>query len=310
MKIAYLILLHDNPQLLTRTIGTLSADDCGFIVHVDRKSAIREFSLPTRNNVSFCEPRIPVYWSEFSQVEATLLLLRQALACPAKYEYFVFLQGATYPLRSGRYVQQFLQMNCGLEFMCLVKMPAPGYPLSKINLIRYPSDKPARRLAAKAMARVGLAHRDYRRHLGNLDPYSGHACWALSREACQYILEFVRTNPRVTEYFRKVFVPEESFFQTVLGNSPFMPRVRRNFVYADWSKSKGGPHPAALSDEHVDFFEAREKVWTEDEWGPGEMLFARKFSDKRLDLVDRVDRMIIRKERSVHAASPLPAQAL
>ena len=34
----------------------------------------------------------------------------------------------------------------------------------------------------------------------------------------------------------------------------------------------------------------------QDEWGPGEMLFARKFSDDRWDLVDRIDRMIKRKE--------------
>ena len=44
------------------------------------------------------------------------------------------------------------------------------------------------------------------------------------------------------------------------------------------------------------FFESREKIWVEDEWGSGEVLFARKFSDESLDLVDRIDEMIRRKE--------------
>jgi len=228
------------------------------------------------------------------------LLLNEALASSANYDYFVFLQGATYPLRSAGYIQRFLENNRELEFMNLVKMPAPGYPLFKINQLRYPSDKPIRRFAARALAKVGLAQRDYRKHLKGLEAYSGHACWALSRGACLYIEEFRRSNPHVVEYFRNTFVPEESFFQTILGNSPFRPRIRKNLVYADWSRSLG-QHPAMINDEHVSFFEAQEKVWVEDEWGSGEMLFARKFSDDRPDLLERIDQMILRKEALLQA---------
>lgn len=60
-----------------------------------------------------------------------------------------------------------------------------------------------------------------------------------------------------------------------------------------------------LNEDHVRFFEAQEKVWIEDEWGSGEMLFALKFSDDRLDLIDRLDEMIKRKE--VHAAESRPS---
>ena len=59
MKIAYLMLVHKDPQLLKKAVGTL-----------DRRQYL------------FCEPRMPVYWAEYSQIEATMLLLRQALACP------------------------------------------------------------------------------------------------------------------------------------------------------------------------------------------------------------------------------------
>ena len=295
MKIAYLMLFHKDPRLLKRAIETLSSEDCGFFVHIDRKSDIREFSTIGGDNTMFCEPRVPVYWAEFSQIEATRLLVREALASSANYDYFVFLQGSTYPLRSGRYIQRFLEKNRDLEFMNLVRMPAPGYPLSKINTLRYPSDRPVRRLAARALARLGLAQRDYRKYLRGLEAYSGHACWALSRGACEYVMEFDTSNPHVEEYFRNTFVPEESFVHTILGNSRIRSRIRRNLVYADWSTSIGH-HPAMLNSEHVRLFEAQENVWVEDEWGSGEMLFARKFSDDNLDLVERIEAMIKRKK--------------
>jgi hypothetical protein len=295
MKIAYLMLLHKDPRLLKKAIETLSSEDCGFFIHIDRKSDIRGFSVIRGDNISFCKQRIPVCWGQFSQIDATLLLVRQALGSSKDYDYFVFLQGSSYPLRSGAYIRRFLEENRGWEFMDLVKMPAPGYPLSKINRLLYPSDMPVRRFAARALAKLGLAQRDYRKYLKGLEAYSGNAWWALSRNACQYLAEFVTSNPHVEEYFRKTLVPDESFFHTILGNSPFRPRIRRSFVYADWSTH--GAHPAMLNEEHIRLFAAQEKVWVEDEWGSEEMLFARKFSDDRLDLLQQIDEMRERKEK-------------
>jgi len=295
MKIAYLILAHSNPRVLNRAIGMLSTEDCAFFLHIDRKVDIRKFSDINGENVFISQERSRVYWGEFSIVEATLALLRKALERPEGYEYFVLLSGSDYPLRSGKYVGAFLEENCGSEFMNLVQMPAPGYPLSKINKLRYPSNKPARRFATRALARIGHSNRDYREYLPGLVPYSGSQWWTLSKRACQFILNFTESKPHVEEYFRNTFTSDEMFFHTILGNSPFRSQVRRNLVFVDWPN--GGNHPALLGAEHVKFFEAHEKVLVNDEWGHGEMLFARKFSDDRLDLVDRVDDMIKRKEK-------------
>jgi hypothetical protein len=303
LKIAYLMLVHRHPRLLQRAIGTLSTEDCGFFIHIDRKADIGEFSSVRGENIFFSEDRIPVYWGEFSQVEATMALIRRALAFSINYDYFVFLQGSDYPLRSGRYIHKFLEENRGCEFMSLVKMPAPGYPTSKINGLRYPSDKPIRRFSTRVLAKLGLAQRDYRRYLGGLEAFAGHAVWTLSRDACRYILEFVDRNPHLEEYFRNTFTSDEMFFHTILGNSPLCPRLRNSLVYVDATWSIRGEQRHMLDDEHVSFFEAQDKVWVADEWGSREMLFARKFSDSRLDLVDRIDKMIRRKEE--HGATSI-----
>jgi hypothetical protein len=222
--------LATDPPCSWKSIGALSSD-CTFFIHIDQKSNI-------------IEKRIPVYWAEFSGVQAILLLLRQALESQQHYDYFVLLSGSEYPLRSAKYIRTFLEENRGLEFMNIVMMlnEAVGKPISRINTLRLQSNKQVRRFAVRVLAKVGLAERDYRKHLGSLEPYSGNTWRALRREACQYILEFVQRNQHVEEYFQTTFAPEEMFFHTVLGNSAFGSRTRRNLLYEDWS-ARGGQAP-------------------------------------------------------------------
>jgi hypothetical protein len=300
MNLAYLILVHRNPRLLERVIQALCSDQSSFFVHIDRKADLEEFSNIRRRNVFLCEPRLPVYWGEFSQVDATLRLLRQALNSSIAHDYLVFMQGSDYPLRSSSYIQRFFEKHKGSEFISLVSMPAPGYPFSKIDKVRYPSDKPVRRFASRALAKLHLAHRDHRKYLRDLRPYAGDACWALSRDACKYIVDFAERNRHLERYFRNTLTSDEVFFHTIIGNSPYRTRVRRNLFYRDWSIP--GDHPVMLNEGHIKFFEENTAVWVEDQFGSGEALFARKFSDEKIELVERIDKMIERKEESRAAA--------
>ena len=297
MKIGYLVLAHNNPRILARAIGALTSPNCDFFIHIDEKSDIQSFAGIRGTNHFFAERRLPVYWGEFSQVQAIVLLLRQALRT-RDYDYLVLLSGSDYPLRSPAYIHEFLERNRGLEFISLVKMPAPGKPLARINTIRFPSSKPVLRFAFRALAKFGLARRDCRKYLG-LEPYAGETWWALTGNACQFILEFVRHNRHLEEYFQNSAAADESFFHTILGNSAFKSKIRRNLHYADWSV--GGDHPATIAEQHVAFFEARDKIEVSDMFGLGEALFARKFSDTNLELLDRIDSMIQRKEAQLLA---------
>src|SRR5262249_50899452 len=149
---------------------------------------------------------------------------------------------------------------------------------------------------SRVLAKLSMAQRDYTTCFNGLEAYAGQAYWTLSRAACRYITEFVARNRLIVSYFRNTFTADEMFFHTILGNSPFAPRIRKSllFVEPDWSIRNEGRHK--VNGEHIRFFESQDKVWTVDEWGAGEMLFARKFSDDNLALVERIDAMIDRKE--------------
>jgi hypothetical protein len=144
----------------------------------------------------------------------------------------------------------------------------------------------------KVFKKVGILPRelDYRHFLGNLAPYGGSEWWALSREACEFILTFMKKEIQVVNFFKHTKCPGESLFQTILGNSFFKPRIVRSLTYADW-RNTGRGHPAYITEKHLPFFQSTAFFPTDAVLGDGEMLFARKFSDESEDLVAKLEKL-------------------
>ena len=296
IKIAYLILAYKNPSHLKRLIEALMSNDCAFYIHLDKKSNFTDFEFIKGENIYFCNHRIPVYWGDFSQVKAILIMIQQALNSHENFQYFVFLTGSDYPLRSNKYIHKFFNTYRGFEFISIVKMPSKmtGKTIEKLNTYRVQSNKPILQIIMKIFAKVGLARRNYRKYFGTIEPYSGSGAWALSKEACTYMIDFIRINKKIVKFFENVITSDEIFFQTIIGNSPFKLKIKRNLTYADWSKR--GSHPEIITENHIAFFKAQDKIMANDVYGEGELLFARKFPDKRIDLLNRIDEMIKQKE--------------
>ncbi|MEL7655690.1 MAG: beta-1,6-N-acetylglucosaminyltransferase, partial [Bacillota bacterium] len=111
----------------------------------------------------------------------------------------------------------------------------------------------------------------------------------LSRESCEYILEFVKTRPWFVQFFRNTTLSDEMFFQTILGNSSFKEKIHRNLMYTDWSNQKA--HPANINQQHLEHFKMNRRLVIEDHYGRGEVLFARKFTDDSGELVKQLDKI-------------------
>jgi hypothetical protein len=291
MRLTYLVLTHDNPQVLARSLTRLATAGARFFIHVDAKRDMAPFrALGAMEQVTLLEERVPVHWGDFSQVEAILLLLRTAMAAPGPAaDYYVLISGSDYPLRSGTYIEEMFAREAGAEFINMVRMPAPGKPLERVETARYPRKMPVRHFLSRVLARLGLARRNLERGLHGLAPWSGSEWWALSRAACGYILDFVDRNPWYSEYFERTFASDEVFIQTVLAQSPFLSRVRRNLNYEDWSEQ--GSHPARITMEHLEGWRKCPKLIVSDGFGNGEAVIARKFSDSDLALLIQIDQI-------------------
>ena len=274
MQIAYIISAYHRPDLLFRLVDALG--DAPVAVHIDRKSDIgpavwaRAGAYP---NVTLL-PRHVCYWGLFGHVAASLEGLKWFATTTA--DYAVLLTGQCYPIKTQAAIRLAANGLNGCSMIECSDFPKAewlagddgGYRRIDRFYVKWP-----RRIRPRAISL-------WRRQLPyQLHPAGGSSYWCLSREAVEYCLQFIATHPRFTRFCKSVFVPDEMFFQTILGNSPLRDRlVDKLMHYTDWSR--GGASPAVLGLAELPAAMASGK------W------FARKFED--LAVLDAIDGTISR----------------
>ncbi len=313
-EIAYLILAHNHPEQLSRMIDRLQHEAVEFFVHVDKKSAIAPFrsAVGGKNRVNLIEERHAVNWRGFSQIHATMALMRAAL--PRGARYYILLSGADYPVKPNGEILRFLHGKDTQYLHYFSLYDIPGW-LRKIRHYYYwdfgPTNPrhgyaPIRWRYKKYIQRGVLERLPERTYLKGIHPYGGSQWWMLTRECVQYCLDFLENNFQFRMFYRFTDSPDEMVFQTIILNSPFADsavnyrqyRDNRqrviseiltrplgfcpyNYRYIDWYSPQRGL-PAILNDTNFE------------EMVRSNALFARKF-DPRIShsLLDRIDRELL-----------------
>ena len=287
MRVCYLILAHNQPSHFARLFNALDNPDAACYIHVDPKSRLSLFTSRVPHSAAqFIKRRVSVGWGRFSMVQATLNLIRTALTAPERHDYYGLLSGADYSIRSPAFVRQYLSEHAGNELTNMVPLPhkAASKSLRRITKLHVAPERVAQRFVPQPLARgvskmvkALLLRRSHKRGLRGLAPYSGSQWWMLSRAALEHVWTFVQDNPWYTHYFTNVPIPDESFFQTIIGNSDYRRRTHRSFTFTDWSRP-APPYPAVIDEAHLPrFFDGG--IVADDYYGRGPMLFARKFPD-------------------------------
>ena len=294
MRIAYLILAHNNPRHLGRLIDALHSPAAQFFVHVDRTTDIAPFLHLQGPQVVFCERRIHCAWGNRSLVDATNVLIDQALAATMPFDYHVLLSGACYPIRSTRYIETFLAEHAATEFIETIVMPDARYgkPIERLTRYFITREKPFARLKWKlqSLLHATLPQRNYRRYFGDLQPVGGSQWWALTHDALVHARRFIDEHAALYAFFKHVDCPDELVFQTALWNSPFRERLSHSLTFTHWLPSKMGPE--TIDQRFLATFSASPVLDSEQNNSPHpkqEVLFARKFTDRSADIVGRID---------------------
>lgn len=308
MKLAYLILAHNHPDHLQRLISALHEEWTQFYVHIDTKATMSDFApLRALPQARFIEERVDACWGGYSLVQATLNLMAAALRDRPTADWFILLSGADYPIRSNLDLYRFFESSRS-EHIGLMQMPSPDSrkPLSRLERFHFEGSRSrpkAKRVLLNQTNRLleRIYKRNYRPVFGDLIPYAGSQWWALSRAAILHILEFVGKHQRLVDFYKHSLIPDEMFFQTILGNSSFKDRVARNITYADWS---GGfsRNPRAITDAHINQF-ADPDFHLDDVEGKGPCYFARKFTPADGRLLDRLDGIRATARRGLRAGT-------
>jgi hypothetical protein len=286
MNVAYLITAYNNYEHLKKLLEALSDQtNPAFYVHIDKKSEMPS-NLAHIKNLKYID-RKKVWWGGWSHLNAILLLMKAAFI--GKYDYYVLISGADYPIRSNEFLYNKLQD--GGEYFNIIEGFQPHKPESRLKYYHFDCFDRRNVRSLKTRFFLKFEHK-LRLFLSKSDfpfekIYHGSTWWALSHGTITYILDFMKDNPSFVNFFKSSWCPEESFIPTIIGNSPIAKDCKNNLTYTDWSVDPG---PADINIDHIKLFE--NKFEFEGVYGKFSPFFARKFNDGSAEIITEIDRRL------------------
>ena len=280
----FMILCHADARLFHRLVGRLAA--IGHVVaHVDRKADQQAFEHAA---VSFAPDRVDVKWAGYSMVRATLSLLRFALERHPGASHYVLLSGADYPVKRNEEIAAFFAKHRGRNLIKFYDARQAAHSMRSLLNYHFHDYLPSRPpMALKAIRRVAeLLARPFKRKLpSGLIPCFGSQWWAVTGECAAYILEESGRTAFWRSFWKHVFAPDEFYFHTLVGNSPFL-KVSTGFVPFQ------GRGTWRLANFHI-IHPSLTKVYAMDDYEDirdAKMMFVRKMaSGTSGSLLDRLD---------------------
>jgi hypothetical protein len=288
MRIAFIVLAHKSATFIQRLVSRLCLPNTAIFVHVDRGTERSEYESIRGELDHFLSvrwlPRSYSHWGSWGLVQASLSGL--AAAREADCDYAILLSGQDYPIKPLPQLTRFLKENQGASFLQYHRLPSNQWPPDGAS--RYTrwhfnlgwKNSPRRRFANRVLNRFFNTLFPNRALPDRLSPFGGWQWWCLQRGCIDYVLEFTGTHRRVVEFFKRVRVPDEMYFHTVLMNSPLSSSVQnRLFTYANW---QGPPYPRTLGLQDFEHLKRSDSY------------FARKFDlNADAEIVDRIDRELL-----------------
>ncbi|GAB5472921.1 MAG: beta-1,6-N-acetylglucosaminyltransferase [Maribacter sp.] len=274
MNLVVLVQAHKYPEQIDRMLRPFYAfDTIDIYVNIDSKTNIEPFEKILGQHVTFIENRVPIYWSNISQVQGMLNSFAEIKS--KVYDYLIFMSGQDYVLSPVRQIISFLEKNSGKEFIEWEEISSKGLNWQvRYEKYHFTHLSPFRQKLGRLMRQLPLPKRRYPK-FENL--YGGGAWFMLTKSAIDYVSEFCIENPDFVHFHKYVHCPDEQFFQTILMNSSFKERiVNNNFWYIDWFSQSN--NPKIIESAHFDRLVYSNKF------------FARKFDykvdEKIMDLID------------------------
>ena len=299
-KVAYLILCHTDEKQLIRLVNSLDYK-CDFYIHIDAKADIDKFqgALIGRENVYFTRDRYKVSWAGFNMILATKELMKAALEKQEPYSHLVLLSGMDYPIKSKKYIHNFLVSKRDTQFI-------RGFDIAKANSKHYLKqiqkywfyDMPSNSNIFKGIreafhyiclpltkaTEISLANGE------RLAPCFGSQWWALTPSCANYVLQYSATHKEIDRYFKHSFSPDEKYIQTIVLNSSFS-----NSTTAVGAEGFKEAEHSMLSNLHI-IDSSLSKYFNEEDFNEvieSDKLFVRKVSTKvSTKLLNRIDNYI------------------
>ena len=276
MTIGFVMLCHTALDRAAQVARHWAERGCPVVVHVDKrvtKPAYRGLfdALADLGNVQFSS-RHACEWGTWGIVAATQDAASLMLASFPEVRHVFLASGSCLPLRPVEELTAYLDTRPRTDFIESVTTEDVGWTIGGLDYerftLRFPfSWRKQRKLFdgyVKLQRRVG-----FRRKIpAGIAPHMGSQWWCLTRQTLSAILESP-DRAAIDAYFRKVWIPDESYFQTMVR------QVSVNVESRSLTLSKfdfqGKPH--IFYDDHLQLLRRSDCFVARKIWPHAEMLY-------------------------------------
>ena len=284
-QIAFILLCHKDPEgIIAQALRLTATGDC-IAIHFDARARPADFdriraALADNPRVAFARRRLKCGWGEWSLVAATLEAVRAAEAAFPGATHFYMLSGDCMPIKTAEYVHRWLEEN---EADCIESFDffasdwiKTGIKEERLIYRHWFNERQRKGLFYASMnlqRRLGLA----RAVPEDLKIRIGSQWWCLRRRTVEAVLQFIRQRRDVMRFFRTTWIPDETFFQTIVAHLVPEREIRSRtltfLMFTDYGM------PVTFYDDHHDLLLSQD------------YLFARKISPEAKELKERLGKL-------------------
>lgn len=284
-RIAYILLCHKDPEGIIAQAERLTAVGDYVAIHFDGRAKPADYdkitkALATNPNVAFTKRRIKCGWGEWSLVEATLLAVAVAEETFIRATHFYMLSGDCMPIKSAEYAHDFLDREDvdhieSFDFFNSDWIKT-GIKAERLIYRHWFNERNNKKLFYASMhwqEKLGLT----RQVPADIAMQIGSQWWCLRRRTIEWVLDFVKKRRDVMRFFRTTWIPDETFFQTVVRHLVPEHEIRSRtltfLMFTDYGM------PVAFYNDNYDLLLSQD------------YLFARKISPDAKDLKERLGKL-------------------
>jgi hypothetical protein len=265
-EIAFLLLAHKNPEGVAAQARLLASQGDAVAIHYDGNAPAADFArlraaVAGQPRIAIA-PRVRCGWGEWSLVAATLAMARTALRAFPRASHFYMVSGDCLPIKPRAHIAACLAAS-GHDYI-------EHHDFFESDWIRtgLKEERLVYRHYVNERARKALFYRmlEVQKRLGlrralpqGLRILIGSQWWVLRRATLERVLGLIAERPDIVRFFRRTWIPDETFFQTlVLHVTPRAEVENRTLTFLAFSDYG---MPLVLHDDHAGLLEAEEQFF-------------------------------------------------
>ncbi|MDT8894901.1 beta-1,6-N-acetylglucosaminyltransferase [Halomonas sp. I1] len=227
MKISFVLLAHEPPDQLYHLIKSLLSSGSDIYVHYDAGSphdleaASRDWGLDDLLGTLHFADRVDVVWGEWSIIQATLNCLYLARSQRYGCDCLMLISGSCMPVKPVDSLRQHL-VEAAKDHIEAVNAEANRWVTDGIqkerweyyHIFNWRFQEFRFRASNKLQKLLGVKRQLPLGHTAHM----GSQWWCLRTKTVDAVLRLIDENEEMVSFYRRTWVPDELFFQTLVAN--------------------------------------------------------------------------------------------